>query len=300
MQLKKVFASLLTGVMLLGAVAPVTAAALSGTVTASGSSAILPLAKKAGADFMSKNPGVTINISGGGSFTGLKQVAEGSVNIGNSDVPAGSEYPGLVAHKVAVAPFVIITNKSNSVSNLSQNQLIGIFTGKIKNWKQVGGANKAITIIGRASSSGSRATIKRIVLKNQEFTTAALSQDSSGSLRTAVSTTEGAIGYVDSAYINNTIKVLKYNNVAYSDANVVNGKYPIWTYEYMYTKGQATGAVKAYINYVLSPSFQNSTLKPLHFVSMSQMQGRKALTETKVAVKPAAKKPVVKAKTHKK
>lgn len=291
MKLRKAIVSLLAGAMIMGVTVPAFAAAsLSGKVTASGSTAILPLAKKAAEEFMEKNPGVTVNIGGGGSFTGLKQVAEGSVDLGNSDVPAeGDGSKGLVDHKVAVAPFVIITNKSNPVDNLTQQQLVDIFTGKIKNWKEVGGEDKDITIIGRSKTSGSRATIKSIVLKGQEFTNSAVTQDSNGTVRRGVSGTPGSIGYVDAAYIDDSIKVLKYNGVPYSDDNVIDGKYPIWTYEYMYTKGEAQGVVKAYIDYVLSPSFQNSYLEKLNFISMTKMEGRKALTETKA---PVVQKPV--------
>ena len=292
MKLKKAIVSLLTGALIMGVSIPAFAAGnLSGKVTASGSTAILPMAKTAGEQFMAKYPEVTVNIGGGGSFTGLKQVAEGSVDIGNSDVPAeGDEYKGLVAHKVAVAPFVIIVNKNNPVESLTQEQLIDIFTGKTKNWKEVGGENKDITIIGRSKTSGSRATIKNIVLKGQEFTDSAVVQDSNGAVRSAVSTSSAAIGYVDAAYINDSIAVLKYNGVTYSDDNVINGKYPIWTYEYMYTKGAAQGVVKAYIDYVLTPSFQNANLEKLGFIAMTKMEGRKAQTETKgpVVSKPAA------------
>jgi len=291
MKLRKVIATLLTGAMLMGATVSAFAAEKSGkTITASGSTAILPLAKAAAQEFMDKNKDITINVSGGGSFTGLKQVAEGSVDIGNSDVPAdGSEYKDLVGYKVGVAPFVIITYKSNPVSSLTQQQLSDIFTGKIKNWKEVGGEDKAITIIGRSKTSGSRATIKKIVLKDQEFTDSAIVQDSNGSVRTGVSTTAGAIGYVDAAYINSSIKVLKYNGVAYSVDNVVSGKYPVWTYEYMYTKGEAKGEVKEFIDYILSPAFQNYHLERLNFIPMTKMAGKKAQTETK--------KPVVAVKT---
>ncbi len=292
MNVKKALVSMLAGALLMGATVPAFAAEkLTGNINASGSSAILPLAKAAAQEFMESNSGVTINTTGGGSFTGLKQVAEGSVNIGNSDVPAeGAEYKDLVGHKVGVAPFVIITNTTNPVNNLTQQNLIDIFTGRINNWKAVGGQDSPITIIGRSKTSGSRATIKATVLKGEEFTDSALIQDSNGALRTAVANTPGSIGYVDAAYIHSSIKVLKYNGVAYSSDNVIAGKYPVWTYEYMYTKGEAQGVVKAYIDYVLSPAFQNYHLERLKFIPMTKMAGKKAQTETKV--QPVAKKVV--------
>lgn len=292
MKLSKMVTSLLAAGLLMASAVPAFAYS---TVTASGSTAILPMAKQAAEYFMHNNANVGVSVSGGGSFTGLKQVNEGSVQIGDSDVPAeGSEYASLVPHKVAVAPFVIITNKRKSVKNLSQQQLINIFTGKITNWKEVGGNDEAITIIGRSKTSGSRATIKKIVLNGQEFTDSALVQDSSGALRTAVANTPGSIGYVDAAYINNAVKVLEYNGVPYTDNNVIDGKYPIWTYEYMYTKGEATGVTKEFIASILAPSFQETFVDKLGFIPMSKMEGRRAKTETKTPVKPTPKPPVKK------
>ncbi|MDA8235613.1 MAG: phosphate ABC transporter substrate-binding protein PstS family protein [Clostridia bacterium] len=291
MKLKKIVVTMLTGAMLMGVASPALANKLSGKLTASGSTAILPLAKKAAEEFQEKNPDVTINITGGGSFTGLKQVAEGAVDIGNSDVPAPSEdlYKDLVGYKVAVAPFVIITYKSNPVDNLTQDQLIDIFTGKTTNWKEIGGDDRAITIIGRSKTSGSRATIKRAVLKDQEFTDKAVVQDSNGSVRAGVSRTSGSIGYVDAAFIDDSIKVLKFNGVQYTDDNVINGKYPVWAYQYMFTKGEAKGLAKEYINYVLSSQFQNSYLEKLNYIPIAKID-KKAPVETK---KPDTKKPEV-------
>lgn len=291
MNFKKLVVSIVTGALLVAAAVPAFAYS---SVSASGSSAILPLAKTAAEFFMNNNPTLNVSVSGGGSFTGLKQVSDGAVQIGNSDVPAGADYPGLVPHKVAVAPFLIIVNPANKVSSLTQQQLSDIFTGKITNWKEVGGNDEKITIAGRASTSGSRATIKTIVLEGKEFTDSALVLDSTGAVRTSVGTTTGAIGYVDAAYLNDSIKALKYNGVAYTDENVIAGKYPVWTYEYMFTKGEATGVTKQFIDFVLETSFQNTFVDKLGFIAMSKMEGKKAETEVKVTPAPV-KKPVVQA-----
>ena len=136
--------------------------AISGTVSASGSTALLPLLKPAQEEFHKKHEKVTVNIAGGGSFTGMNQVAAGAVQIGNSDVnlPADFKDKGLVDHKVVVLPFVFIANKDVNVNNLSAEQYVNILTGKITNWKEVGGKDQKITIIHRAKSSGSRDTAR--------------------------------------------------------------------------------------------------------------------------------------------
>lgn len=249
-------------------------AEIQGTVTASGSTALLPLLKPAQEEFQKKNPKVTVNISGGGSFTGMNQVASGAVNIGNSDVALPAEYKdkGLVDYQVAVAPFVFIANQDVTVDNLTQQQYVDIFTGKITNWKEVGGKDQKITIIHRAKSSGSRATIASVVLKDAAFTDNAVIQDSNGAVRAGISSTPGSIGYVDAAYADASVKSLGYNGVKYTADAVIGGKYPVFAYEHMYTKGEAQGAVKAFIDYVMSKEFQETYVEKNGFIPVTKVK----------------------------
>ncbi len=244
------------------------------TISAAGSTALQPLVKLAADEFMSNNAGVQVNLSGGGSFTGLNNVASGSIDIGNSDVVVTEELKdkGLVDHQVAVAPFLIIVNKDVTVDNLTKSQLSDIFTGKITNWKEVGGKDSNISIIGRAKSSGSRATISKIVMDGNDFTDAAAAQDSTGNLITGVAQTPGAIGYVDAAYLKDTVKALKYNGVAYSLETVANGQYPIYAFEHMFTKGEPTGNVKLFLDYIMSAEFQEKYVEQSGFIPISKLK----------------------------
>ncbi len=246
---------------------------ISGKVTASGSTALLPLLKAGQEEFTKLNDKVTVNISGGGSFTGQKQVASGAVNIGNSDVAAADDLKGqgLVEHKLVGIPFVFITNKDVAVDNLTKAQYADILTGKIKNWKDVGGKDEKITLIHRAKSSGSRATIAKVVLNKADFTDDAIIQDSNGAVRGAIAATPGAIGYVDAAYADSSVKSLKYNGVAFSTQAVIGGQYPVYTYGRMFTKGEATGAVKAFIDFVTSKDFQEKFAEKSGFVPITKM-----------------------------
>lgn len=248
-------------------------AAVEGTVSASGSTALLPLLKPAQEEFQKMHDKVNINIAGGGSFTGMNQVAEGSVQIGNSDVNLPNDYKdkGLVDHKVVVEPFVFIANKELPVNNLTTAQVVDIMTGKVTNWKEVGGPDQAITIIHRAKSSGSRATIAEKVLKGAEFTDKAIIQDSNGAVRAAIANTPGAIGYVDAPYADQTVKTLDFDGVKYSPEAIISGKYTVWSYGHMYTKGEATGATKAFIDYVMSPEFQNTYVEKAGFIPVTKM-----------------------------
>ena len=247
---------------------------IAGKISASGSTALLPLLKPAQEEFQNKHAKVTVNVAGGGSFTGMNQVAEGSVDIGDSDVNLPDEYKdkGLVDHKVVVEPFVFIVDKANKVDNLTKQQVIDIMTGKVTNWSQVGGADQKITLIHRAKSSGSRATISEVVLNGAPFTDDAVIQDSNGAVRSAISTTPGAIGYVDAPYADDSVKVLKFDGVEFSAQNIIDGKYPIYGYGHMYTKGEATGATKAFLDYIMSDEFQNSQVEKLGFIPISKMK----------------------------
>lgn len=241
-----------------------------GTVTASGSSALLPLVKAAAEDFMAKNPKATVNVTGGGSGTGLKNVADGTSNIGNSDVAAGDEYKdkGLVDHIVCLAPFALIVNNDVNIDNLTKQQATDIFSGKITNWKDVGGKDLKITVIHRPDSSGSRKLVQQIVLGTAQFTKDGITQAESGAMKTSVASTSGAIGYIDTPYIDNTLKAVKYEGVAYSAETINNGTYPLFGIEHMYTKGEPTGATKAFLDYILGDEYQ----KPVAGAAKSKIE----------------------------
>lgn len=246
---------------------------LSGKVTAAGSTALLPLVKTAATEFQKKHPKVTVDVSGGGSGTGLKQVAEGSVNIGNSDNAAPKEdlYKDLKDHIVAVAPFVLITNKDVTVDNLTKEQAAKVLSGEVTNWKDVGGSDLKITVIGRPDGSGSRKYIKSAILgKEKDFAKDAIAQDSSGSLRTAVEQTSGSIGYVDAAYVSDKVKGLKFDGVEYNKENVYNKTYKLFTDEHMYTKGEPDKVTKAFLDYMLSDEFQKKYVEELKFVPVQK------------------------------
>lgn len=248
---------------------------LSGKVTAAGSTALLPLVKQAATEFQNKYKDVTVDVSGGGSGTGLKQVAEGSITIGNSDVESGKDYEGkgLVDHQVAVAPFVLVTNKDITINNLTKEQAGKIFTGEITNWKDVGGKDEKITIVGRPESSGSRKLIKQLVLPaDKDFAKDAIAQDSTGALRQTVEQTAGAIGYMDAPYVSENVNVLKFEGVEYKPDNIFNGTYKLYAFEHMYTKGEPDKVTKAFLDYMMSDEFQSKYVEELKFIPISKMK----------------------------
>ena len=154
----------------------------------------------------------------------------------------------LVDHKVCVVGFATVVNSDVTVKSLTSDQLISIFTGKITNWKDVGGKDESIVIINRPTSSGTRFTFDKYALNGaQEATGQALTQDASGTVAQTVDQTPGSISYLALSYINSSsdtyknVKALQFNGIDANTANITSGKYPIWSYEHMYTNGQPTG-----------------------------------------------------------
>lgn len=241
---------------------------LSGSITGSGSSALLPLAKDAADKFKELHPEVSITLNGGGSGTGLKQVADGSVDIGNSDVAADTKLDkavadGLVNHKVCVVTMAPVVNKdiAATVKSLTKQQLTDIFTAKITNWKEVGGPDEEIVLITRPSTSGTRALFKEFALGGaEEASNKSLETDDSGTLLQSIKDNKGAIGYVALSYLvnNQDVATVSVDGVAPTLENTYNGTYPVWGYEHMYTKGEPNATVKAYLDFIMSDEYGKS------------------------------------------
>lgn len=244
-------------------------------VTAVGSTALQPLVEQAAKDFMAKNQGAQIQVQGGGSGTGLSQVASGAATIGNSDIFAeekqGIPANELVDHKVAVVGMAAVVSPKVTVDNLTKQQLIDIFTGKITNWKEVGGPDLKVTLVNRPKSSGTRATFHKFALDGHDEAEG-ITEDSSGTVRKIVAETPGAIGYLALSYIDNSVKALKLDGVEATAENITTNKYPVWAYEHMYTKGEPTGTAKAFLDFILSDEVQKKTVKDLGFLPITDMK----------------------------
>ncbi|WP_256759973.1 phosphate ABC transporter substrate-binding protein PstS family protein [Cohnella sp. WQ 127256] len=254
------------------------AAELKGSILASGSSALLPLVEQASKKFMDSNKGVSIQVQAGGSGTGLTQVSEGQSDIGNSDVFAeekldADKAAALVDHQVAVVGMAAVVNPDVTIDNLTKQQLVDIFTGKVTNWKDFGGGDQKIQIINRPSSSGTRATFEKYALGEKSVDLpGAIQEDSSGTVRKLVGETPGAIGYLALSYLDDSVKTVKYEGVDASVDNVANGTYPVWAYEHMYTKGEPNEVSKAFLEFMLSDEVQNGDVVELGYIPASKME----------------------------
>ena len=173
-----------------------------GSITAVGSTALQPLAEAAAEQYTAEYTNVQISVQGGGSGTGLSQVAQGAVQIGDSDLFAEEkdvDASNLTDNKVCVVGMGPIVNADCGVTDISIEDLKAVFTGAITNWKDLGGADEDITVINRAAGSGTRATFESAVLGEDEALVAQ-EQDSSGTVATMVAQTPGAISYLAFSY----------------------------------------------------------------------------------------------------
>ena len=257
--------------------------ALSGTITAVGSTALQPLCEAAAEQFMEKNSGVQITVQGGGSGQGITQITQGAVQIGNSDVFAeakvkeAADLKKITDNKVCIVGMGPIVNKDVTVDDLTIEQLRQIFTGEVTNWSQVGGANAEITVINRASGSGTRATFEAAVLGDSKVPDSfkPQEQDSSGTAAKMVATTPGAISYVAFSYYDDAFKALNIGGVSPETKNVEDNSWTIWAYEHMYTAADPDEATKAFIEYMMSDEVQRGLVEEQGYISVSDMKVEK-------------------------
>jgi phosphate transport system substrate-binding protein len=253
---------------------------LTGTLTSVGSTAMQPFVEEASKSFMASNPSVQINVQGGGSGQGLTATMNDTADLGNSDIFAEEkekiDASKLIDHKAFVVGIAPVVHPQVGVTNLTQQQLIDIFTGKVKNWKEVGGKDQAIVLVNRSESSGTRATFAKFALKdNQEFRgNGAIVEDSSGTVRKIIGQTKGAIGYLAFSYIDNTVKALTLDGVQPTNENVTTNKWLVWAYEHIYTNanGKNKQLEDAFLKYILSPEVQNGLVKKLNYIPIIDMK----------------------------
>lgn len=248
----------------------------SGTLTISGSSAMQPLVAAAAEQFMSENPDADIQVNAGGSGTGLSEVSEGQVDIGNSDVFAeakdGIPADELVDHKVAVVGMTAAIHPEAGVEDISKEDLIKVFTGEITNWSELGGADQEITLVNRPDSSGTRATFVDFGLDGAT-PAEGVTEDSSNTVRQIVGDTPGAIGYLAFSYFtDDSVVAMSIEGVEPTDENVQSGDFPIWAYEHSYTNGEPEGLAKTFLDYLMSDEVQNNIVPEQGYIAASKME----------------------------
>ena len=233
---------------------------LSGTLQMAGRTSKEIKANALSESFMQKNSGVTVNAEFIGSSAGIEALASGSADIGNSSrsLKDSEKSQGIIENIVAIDGIAVITDKSITVSDLTREQLTDIYTGKIKNWSELGGQSAAIVVIGREAGSGTRGAFEEI-LKIEDQCAYSNELDSTGAVLSKVASTPGSIGYVSLDVIDDSVNVFKLEGVEATAENIKAGTYFLQRPFVMATKGEISkqnDIVKAWFSYINSDEGQ--------------------------------------------
>ena len=226
------------------------------TVTLAGSTAFQPFAERLAEEYMAARNGTTVTVQGGGSAVGIGAALSGAAQVGMADLVAlPAEAASLTAVVVARDGIVVVVNPSNPVSGLGMAQVRDVFSGKLGTWKALGGPDKPITVVSREAGSGTRSSFEKIV-GGISLVKEAVIQDSNGTIRETVANDANAIGYLSHGLLNDRIKALPVDGVPATMAAMVSGAYPLVRPVYFLTKAEPSAAVRAFVDYVLSPAGQ--------------------------------------------
>lgn len=233
-----------------------TAADITGTVSMAGSTSMEKLANAAAEAFMAKYPGVTVTAEFTGSGAGIESVLAGSVDIGNSsrNLKEEEKSAGAVENIVAIDGIAVVTDAANPVEDLTKDQLISIYTGETKNWKDLGGGDQAIVVVGREAGSGTRGAFEEL-LAIEDACAYANELDSTGAVMAKVASTPGAIGYVSLDVLDDTVKALKLEGVEATEETIKAGEYFLSRPFVMATKGEISKqseAVRTFLGWMAS------------------------------------------------
>ncbi|ETR72014.1 MAG: phosphate transport system substrate-binding protein [Candidatus Magnetoglobus multicellularis str. Araruama] len=226
-----------------------------------GSTTVLPIAQKVAEAYMKEHPETKISISGGGSGNGIKAIIDGSTDIADSSrfikkkeiklAMKKGVYP--VPFRVAYDCIVPIVHPSNSVNDLTLDQIKKIYQGKITNWKDVGGPNRRISVVSRDTSSGTYEVWEKKVMNKERVFPGAMLQASNGAVAQVIAKNQNAIGYIGIGYMEKSVKPVKVNGIVGSEATTLDGSFPISRPLFMFTQSWPTGDTIKFLNYLLHP-----------------------------------------------
>lgn len=230
-----------------------------------GSTTVLPIAQKAAEVFKRLHPEASLTVRGGGSGVGIAGLLDGTCDIAMSSRKIkDSELKIAESKGIKVKEFIIaldavavIVHPSNPIGNLTLSDLKRIYTGEVTNWKELKGFNSKIVVVSRDSASGTFECFNHLVLGEAPLTPQALYQASNKGVVTVVATTKGAIGYVGLAYLEPRVKAVAIEDVFPSIESARSGRYPLKRELYFYTRSEAKGLAKAFIDFVLSKDGQH-------------------------------------------
>ena len=225
----------------------------SSTINIVGSTSVQPTAEKLVEVYKESHPDSNINVQGGGSSVGIKSAQDGSAEIGTSSKELDdNEKQGLEVYELGNDGIVIAVHPENSVSDLSTEELKGIFSGEITNWDEVGGNDGEINLITREEGSGTLDAFKSIVMGDSELKNDAIVQSSTEAVKQSVSQDPNAIGFVSFAHMSDDVKAISVNGIIPSEETIADNSYELQRPFLFMTHGEPTGEVKEFIDWVMS------------------------------------------------
>lgn len=221
-----------------------------------GSTSVQPFAEVLAEEYMGGRGGEKIFVQGGGSSAGIQAVGTGAAEVGMSSrdlIPAERH---LLALPIAYDAIAVIVHPKNPVSGLTADQIRGIFSGRVRNWREVGGSDRPITMVTREEGSGTREAFQHLLMEKVEISLGGLVQDSNGAIRQVVGDDVNAIGYISLGLVNARVKALKIDGVEASARNIKERRYRVVRPFLFVFKGEPKGAAKKFLEFVLSPAGQ--------------------------------------------
>jgi phosphate transport system substrate-binding protein len=230
-------------------------------ITVAGSTSVEPFAELLAEEYMSQNPQSHIYVQGGGSTAGIEAAITGAANIGMSSRNLTNDEKKLYAVTIAKDAIAVIVHPTSPIDNLPLDKIREVFSGKIVNWKELGGPNHPVDIVTREEGSGTRESFQKFVMGKEDISLGALVQDSNGAVRQVISSDPNAIGYISLGLVNNQVKALRISGIQPNLTNVYSGKYTLVRPFLFVFDGEPVGEAKSFLDFVLSPQPQKLLLK---------------------------------------
>lgn len=225
-------------------------------ITIAGSTSVMPFTEKLAEYFMIGNPTFVVNVQAGGSTAGIQATLNRTVDIGMSSRELKEEEKILNEIVICYDGIAVVVNPKNPLKNLSIKEVQDIFSGKIKNWKELGWIDRSIDAVTREEGSGTRGAFEELVMKKNEISDAVMVQDSNGSVKEMVVTDPYAIGYISLGMVDNKVKALAIDDHFPSVENIRSKSYKIVRPFLYLTNGKPSENAKKFIDFVLSKEGQ--------------------------------------------
>jgi phosphate transport system substrate-binding protein len=222
------------------------------SLTIAGSTSVQPFAEKLAEIYMDINPKLVINVQGGGSTAGIKACREKAAQIGTSSRELHTDEGDLTKIIIAKDGIAVIVHPQNPVTDISIEQLRGIFSGKIRSWARLGWKDKPIYFVNREEGSGTRDAFESLVMKKGEISDEALVQDSNGSVREIIANNPQAIGYISFGVLNNQVKALAVNSIIPNLTTIKNNQYTLTRPFIFVLPDQGSDLARQFVDFVLS------------------------------------------------